>query len=219
MADPDLLHRLYARDHLDEESRSLVCLSAALTRYDLEGFADLTREARRRGLPENSLRECCLQGVPYAGFPRALAALFAIEDQLAPDPERADLLDRPDAPADGVAYFRGVYGGHADKLLKKIRALDPNFSELVLDVAYGSVLSRPGIAPQQRELMGIASLAVLGQLPQLLAHAAGALRYGATLESCLESLHCVELLYPDTHRAGADEELASFLSKIRERGV
>ncbi len=219
MPKAELLHTLYARDHLDDESRSLVCLSASLTRYDLEGFAALTREALQRGLPESALRECCLQGVPYAGFPRALAALFAIADQLQAAPKESDLFDRDDTHADAITYFRGVYAGHAESLLDKIRTLDPNFSDLVLGFAYGSVLSRKGLSPTKRELMGIGSLAVLGQQQQLFAHAAGALRYGATQEACLECIRSVELLYPDTHVVGADEELTAFLSKIQARGV
>ena len=211
------LRPLYEREHLTDDDRSLVCLSAALTRFDLDGFSSLTTEALRRGLAESSLRECCLQGVAYAGFPRAVAALFAIADQLGPAPEQSEMFDRTDTLADGTEYFKGVYGNHSDRLLTKIRDLDPNFSDLVIRGAYGRVLSRPELTPVQRELMAIGSLCVLNQRPQLLAHAAGALRYGATVEACLESEYCVELLYPDTRQAGSQEELTAFLSKIQAR--
>ena len=127
------------------------------------------------------------------------------------------MFDRADTLEDGTQYFRGVYAGHSDRLLEKIRALDPNFCDLVIRGAYGRVLSRPQLTPVQRELMGIGALCVLNQRPQLLAHAAGALRYGATVEACLESEACVELLYPDTRQSGSHEELTAFLSKIQAR--
>ena len=49
----------------------------------------------------------------------------------------------------------------------------------MLEDAYGRILSRPGIDVTTRELLAVAALAALSQIPQLVAHARGALQFGA----------------------------------------
>lgn len=208
------LHRLLQRPDLPPTERLLVVLHSALVRPDHELLLAATRLALEAGMPPERLREVCLQGVLYAGFPRALAALEAI-GPLMPGPgagrtvrtglEEAELMQR------GASLFEAVYGPATEQVLTRVEGLDPAFVELVLCSAYGRVLSRPALELRVRELMAVAALGLLDQAPQLLAHARGALRAGATRPELLETLGCVEALFPET--SGHLPILESFLDK------
>ena len=61
--------------------------------------------------------------------------------------------------------------------------------DFVLQAAYGRILTRPGLTARQRELLAVSALASLEQKPQLIAHARGALRCGATAGEVSEALY------------------------------
>jgi alkylhydroperoxidase/carboxymuconolactone decarboxylase family protein YurZ len=61
--------------------------------------------------------------------------------------------------------------------------------DFVLDTAYGRILSRRGLAPRIRELIAVAALAVMDQIPQLVAHGRGAMHFGADKEQVFEAVY------------------------------
>ncbi|MAE76764.1 MAG: hypothetical protein CMJ85_07855 [Planctomycetes bacterium] len=179
---------------LPRTERLLIAALCAVVRPDHALLTDVTRTALAEGIDAAAIREACLQGIAYAGFPRALTALEAIHELLPPSSASA----APDVPTvDGRAHFDGVYGPHADKLLAKLNEFDPLLAELTIEVAYGRILARPGLDPCTRELMGVAALSVLDLERQMTAHAFGAVRFGASAAEAYEAARTPALLFDD----------------------
>ena len=63
-------------------------------------------------------------------------------------------------------------------------------ADFVLEAAYGRVLARPGLDALTRELLAVTALLALDQVPQLVAHARGALHFGADREAVAEAMRC-----------------------------
>ena len=131
--------------------------------------------ALRAGVPSVAVDEALLQLVPFAGFGRAINA-FGVWSSLRPRAPRTG----PDRARGGRALCRRVYGESFDRLERRMRNLHPALWRWILRDGYGRVLSRPGLAARDRELLAVAVLAALRLAPQLDAHVRGALRLGAT---------------------------------------
>jgi alkylhydroperoxidase/carboxymuconolactone decarboxylase family protein YurZ len=82
--------------------------------------------------------------------------------------------------AAGRELFAAIYGKNDAPVRALLRSFHSEFHDFVLEAAYGRVLTRPGLAAKERELLAAAALAAMAQTPQLVAHARGALRFGAT---------------------------------------
>jgi alkylhydroperoxidase/carboxymuconolactone decarboxylase family protein YurZ len=65
------------------------------------------------------------------------------------------------------------------------------FHDFVLEAAYGRILARPGLSPLRRELLAVGLLAAQDQQRQFLAHARGALAFGAQRTQLREVLATV----------------------------
>jgi alkylhydroperoxidase/carboxymuconolactone decarboxylase family protein YurZ len=182
---------------------------AALAALGREG--DLEAEFRscaRGGVPLRAVRETLLQVFLFAGFPRTVNALDALERSLGhrpPDREArggAGLHRRR-----GLALFRRVYGSDAGRVLGEIGRRHPEFRDWIVADAYGKVLSRPGLSTAERECLAVALLAVLDLPRQQVAHVRGALRCGASPAEVRAALAAVRGLAPPAAVAFAEERL------------
>jgi 4-carboxymuconolactone decarboxylase len=119
----------------------------------------------------------------FGGFPRMLAAFEALA-RAAPRDRPATLSRRETADrvraATGRGLFDRIYAESAPAVRAWIRKLDPLAARWIAEHAYARVLARPGLSPRERELLAVAALAATRQRKQLVAHARGALRCGAT---------------------------------------
>lgn len=142
----------------------------------------MRRELRHvRPLPSRAIREALLQLVLFAGYPRAINALFAAADTLGfAAGERADGGTVAARRRRGVRLCRRIYGGSFETLMRNMNDLHPALAEGIVEEGYGRVLSRPGLTSRERELILVPVLAALGAWRQLPGHARGALRVGAT---------------------------------------
>lgn len=214
-----LFERVSGCEHLDSEATILCVAFAALCKHDDAVLTQAVLQLAARAGPQRVaqlVRELCLQGIAYCGFPRSLHALFVLAPyvDVGCDLEPNTVQERATAGPQrerGIAHFESIYGDKSQALRAKIRALDPDFEGLVLDVAYGAILAREGIAARTRELLGVAGLAVLGHGAQLASHARGALRHGASLESVAEVLTCVGTFWPETPELEAFHDLVHAL--------
>ena len=66
--------------------------------------------------------------------------------------------------------------------------LAPDFFDYVLQTAFGTVWSRPGLVVRDRSMITVAMLAALGQLEELKAHLAGARNVGLSRDELVEVL-------------------------------
>ncbi|MEM7310625.1 MAG: carboxymuconolactone decarboxylase family protein [Planctomycetota bacterium] len=156
----------------------------------------LLRELRRAappGEPDRAWREAVLQAHLFAGFPRVVEAFGVLADAGGlgpPDPGEADY--HPDNFDAGAELFGRIYGASADRVRTKLEQGHPILASWILGHTYGRVLSRPGLAPDRRELCAVVCLASLGQDRQLASHVRGGLHCGCTageLRDCLEAIH------------------------------
>lgn len=165
---------------LPGELTRLLALSTAIVLGDWEALRRLRREAPA-GEPNRAWREAALQAHLFAGFPRLVEALGVLEAEGGlgtPDPGEFDPED--DVRERGEALFARIYGPETGRVRRTLEARHPLFTSWVLAHAYGRVLSRPGLAPRERELLAVAALAATEQDRQLAGHARGAVRCGAT---------------------------------------
>ena len=157
------------------------------------------RGAAPPGEPDRAWREAVLQVHLFAGVPRQVEAyeVLAKAGGLG-TPAGEEVLEAPAAPDAGAPLFERIYGNNATPVRERIAGFHPDFEAWVLGHAYGRVLSRPGLAPDRRELLAVAALAATGQDRQLASHARGALACGATPEEVRAALEAIgDLIPPD----------------------
>ncbi|MHC5010515.1 MAG: NUDIX domain-containing protein [Planctomycetota bacterium] len=157
--------------------RRLLAMVAAAAGGDAERVAEEVRAALADGTPGARIEETLLQIVPYAGFPRAIAAFQATRPLLGAGPSAATPLPAPDV---GEATFAAVYGDTTPRVADGLRDLHPDLLAWTLSFAYGRVLSRGALTLLERELLAVSTLTALGALDDpLLGHMRAALRLGA----------------------------------------
>lgn len=175
-----------ADDAIDAEvPRHLLVIAAAAVVGDRELLAREIRTARSAGLAAAAIEETLLQVVPYAGFPRTIAA-FTVARPLLGSPA-ADTLAEVDAAArraSGEDAFTQVYGETAARVAAGLRTLHPALADWTLEKAYGRVLARTGVLTLlERELLAVSILTAMGGLDEpLLGHMRAAIRLGATAD-------------------------------------
>lgn len=183
------LDELLARDGLATPVRLLVLAMASVWRGDWQQFAECARRGQARRQPRQDFEETLLQAVLFAGFPRAVTAFetLATEWPATAAPTGGALAPAAQTAA-GEDLFAAIYGRNAAAVHELLRSFHAEFHDFVLEAAYGRVLSRPGLEPRVRELLAVGVLAAQEQLPQFLAHARGALHFGASREELREVL-------------------------------
>ncbi len=117
--------------------------------------------------------------MPFAGYARAINA-FAVLQEILPHAPKAS-RPRGDARRRGERLCRRIYGPVYQKMIARMGRFHPDLAEWILADGYGKVLSRPGLSILERELIVVATLAVLKVPKQLQSHVLGAVRVGASL--------------------------------------
>jgi 4-carboxymuconolactone decarboxylase len=179
--------------HLDDATRALVRLAAALTSGSEGTVRSHLLESSKVASPI-WIEELLLQTYLFAGFPRALNGMreWRRLHKSAASPARS--LSDSDARRHGEETCARVYGSMYDRLRVNIRELHPLLDEWMILEGYGKVLSRPELDLPRRELCIVAACAAAGQDRQLQSHLHGALNAGvepAVVSGALQSLEDV----------------------------
>lgn len=84
----------------------------------------------------------------------------------------------------GLSLMSSIYTKMLAPLLSKLNTQHPDLASIIVDYAYGQILSRecPGVTAADRELWSLACLSDTMSLPQLYSHMLGALHCGATMQ-------------------------------------
>jgi len=135
--------------------------------------------ARTLGIDAARLHETALQVVAFGGFPRAIEGLTLLAAARTGAPPAAPTAAGEPPAARGRAVWNAIYSSGAEDVLATLESLAPGFSSWVLQDAYGRILSRPGLALAERELLAVAALALMALPAPLGSHVRGALRTGA----------------------------------------
>ena len=89
----------------------------------------------------------------------------------------------------GMQIRRAVLGdAHVDKAEANKTAFDAPFQEYIINSAWGSVWSRPGLTKRERSLITIALLAALGHEEELAMHIRATKNTGASKNDVMEVL-------------------------------
>jgi 4-carboxymuconolactone decarboxylase len=89
----------------------------------------------------------------------------------------------------GMKTRRKVLGeAHVDRAENGKTDFDAPFQEMITDVAWGLVWSRPNITLRERSMITIALLAAQGQDEEIVMHARAAVNTGASLDDIREVL-------------------------------
>lgn len=172
------------RPPLDDATRALVALAAAIAQGEEPEVRDRVADAVAAGVAPGWGDELLLQSVLMVGWPRTLvaAALWRKAVGAAPSGDAAELdyADHAEWTRRGEETCHTVYGGNYAKLRQNVRALHPALDAWMLTEGYGRTMSRPGLDLLRRELCVIAQTAVLNTPRQLHSHLRGALNAGAS---------------------------------------
>lgn len=90
----------------------------------------------------------------------------------------------------GATIFATSLGVSAEQFVEQVDALAPGFGRLIVEMEFGDIYQRPGLDSKTRELVIIASCAVLGTVGHgaVRMHVPAALRHGATRAEVVESI-------------------------------
>ncbi|MFI5279925.1 MAG: carboxymuconolactone decarboxylase family protein [Gemmatimonadales bacterium] len=193
---------------LDEATRRLLVVAAALNEATDAGMVEAFRDARAAGTSTVWLEELVLEAALFVGYPKALVAAVAFRqvEPAAGDPgDAADYDHWRDWQSRGEVTGRRIYGANYDKLYKGLAALHPAFQAWIVLDGYGRTISRPGLDLMRRELCAIAMLVAQNTPRQLHSHLKGALNNGASAEDVDEALMLLAPLMPPARAKAAFE--------------
>lgn len=81
-----------------------------------------------------------------------------------------------------------IWGERADKIARRLEAIDPDLARYIQEFAYEEVMARPGLDLKTRELLAITALIALGNPGELTTHLRGALASGASEREVRETI-------------------------------
>jgi len=91
--------------------------------------------------------------------------------------------------ATGMATRRKTLGdAHVDRAEAAKTEFDADFQRLIVESAWGSVWSRPGLTPRERSLVTLALLAALGHEEEFAMHVRATANTGASAGDIAEAL-------------------------------
>ncbi len=88
----------------------------------------------------------------------------------------------------GIAIRKKLSGDRFGKSASALAELAPDLDEMLNEVVFGRVWSRPGLELKMRSVAVIAALTALQRLPQLKSHIANGLNAGLKKEEVVEIL-------------------------------
>ncbi len=185
------LPALLARAGLTTAQRRACLTIAAIARADWSRLQAVLADARAHEVPRAVLEETLLQATLFCGFPRTVSAFEVLNRGWpVPTPPAGGALPAAAQAAAGSDLFATIYRHNDAAVRTMLAGCHGEFLAFVIEAAYGRILSRPGLPPLDRELLAVAALAALDQLPQLIAHGRGALHFGAGREALHEAILC-----------------------------
>ncbi|MBC9713147.1 carboxymuconolactone decarboxylase family protein [Streptomyces sp. TRM66268-LWL] len=104
-------------------------------------------------------------------------------DPAAAAPQESDRYAR------GFATLRRISGERGAETVRSLQDIAPDLGRFIVEFAFGDIYSRPGLDPQQRQLVTIGALTAQGDTaPQLDFHIDAALRVGVRPAEVVEAL-------------------------------
>ena len=189
---------VYSREGLSVKKKELAVIAAMAAMGTAEPQLKVhIHGALNVGNSRQEVVEAFLHASVYYGFPAALNAINAAKEVFAErDAKNMKDVMAPEAGTDqptkdryalGVEYLHKVKDGQEQNLRQAYDEYSPEITRFIVEYAYGDVISRPVLDLQERQLMTVAMLTVMGNAStQLRFHIEGALNVGCTPEEIKE---------------------------------
>lgn len=179
-------------------------IAAALCRHDHAICKSTLSKAIDEGITATQIREVILTSYLFDGYPTALEGFRILSELPASQPIEYDDLNYS---SDTIIKWRergeklcqAVYGPQFEPLMERVDSYAPELKDAMIVEGYGKVLSRDGLDIVERELCIVAMLVTKFYPRQLLSHALGALRMGATPQQLRSTLLWINDLVPQKH--------------------
>ena len=196
---------VWSRKELSGRDRSLIVLSILATLHQTNQLSFYTRGALNHGLTPEEIREVMTHLSLYAGFPRALDAMAAVNSVLKKVEKSPDKKGLPPAEqftdeqrmTSGTAVLARLSGSDAsdpqELLASMVGKLGP-IADIGLKHGFGDAWARSQLSRRDRSLVTVSILTALGRAAELEIHIPGAIRHGVTKVE-LEELMLTALAY------------------------
>ncbi len=180
---------------LTDSQRLLIILVVLAAGQTLEPLDEQTEAALRLGLCPEEIREALYQVAPYAGFPRAAAALKIVNAVFVRHGLPLPLADMGTVTEesrfrDGLAAQKTIFGDGIDAMHA---GAAPGQRDIMVNYlssfCFGDIYTRKGLDLKTRELLTFAIIATLGGCePQLKAHTQGNVSMGNSKQNLVDAI-------------------------------
>jgi len=177
---------LWAREMLSPRDRSLVTLSALVTRNLTEEMPRQLAFALDNGVKPREISELITHLAFYAGWGNASAAANAARDVFAARNIGADAL--PSASPQPLPLEEKAEADRATRVGAQFGPMFPGVVQYTTDVLFRDLWLRPDLAPRDRSLVTVSALVASGQVAQIPYHLNRAMDNGLTKEQAAEAL-------------------------------
>lgn len=177
---------LWKRPGLSARDRSIVTLSALITRSQTAEMAKYLTLALDNGVKPSEISEIITHLAFYAGWGDAMAAVAVAKDVFAARKIPASQLS-PASPR-LLALNEAAEADRAKRVGELFGATFPGVTQYTTDVLFRDLWLRPALAPRDRSLVTISSLVASGQVAQLTGHVNIGMNNGLTQAEIAEAL-------------------------------
>jgi 4-carboxymuconolactone decarboxylase len=225
---------IWNRRGLSLKSREFATLAMVIVSSNQNNSVQAHVEgALRAGATETEIKELLIQMTMYAGYPKTVVAVSAVQEMLSDLKQRGipaatpqpDLESRRQAESNEVRYRRGLEAlnqiskSSGEAVVKSFEDIAPDLGRYIVEFSYGDVFSRPNLDLKTREIATVAALTGLNttasELP-LKVHINGALNVGANRQEIVEAImHMI----PYVGFVKVQQAMALAETVFQERGV
>lgn len=177
---------LWKRPGLNPRDRSIVTLSALITRNQAAEMPDYMNLALDSGVKASEISEIVTHLAFYAGWGNAMAATAVARDGFTSRKITLDQLS-PASP-ELLALNEAAEADRAKRVGDLFGTVFPGVVQYTTDVLFRDLWLRPGLAPRDRSLVTISALVASGQVAQLTGHVSIGMNNGLTQTEIAEAL-------------------------------
>jgi 4-carboxymuconolactone decarboxylase len=171
---------------LNQRDRSIVTLSALITRNQTAEMSHYLNLALDNGVKPSEISEIITHLAFYAGWGNAMAAIAVAKDAFAARKITTDQL--PPASPNLLPLNEAAEADRVKRVGDLFGAVFPGVVQYTTDVLFLDLWLRPSLAPRDRSLVTIGALVASGQVAQLTGHVNIGMNNGLTQAEIAEAL-------------------------------
>lgn len=198
MRDRLIYGQIASHSTLNDKQRMLITLVSLTAGQNLGGFSKQVEAALSLGITPVEIKEALYHCAPYAGFPRAEAALcianqvFQDKGVKLPLPSQSTVTEETRFK-DGLEAQKAIFGPSIEEMHKKVlKGQEDIIIDYLSSYCFGDIYTRQSLDLKTRELLTFAIIATLGGCePQLKAHIQGNANMGTSKQNLVDAIVCM----------------------------